>query len=67
MQLSFINHLFQRRGRRRFVRASTPHCVRCGRRFIASGLDASSRCWWCARSVDIEWEPDPYVDLGGGD
>ncbi len=44
---------FIERMRRRAAepRVEEPHCVRCGRGFVASGLDESSRCWWCARLV----------------
>jgi hypothetical protein len=63
MHVPFLDRLFHRKAPRQVQREAAPHCVRCGRKFVASGLDADSKCWWCNRSIDT----DPYLDLGGGD
>lgn len=39
-------------------------CRDCGRNFIPPGPRHGTTCWWCASYAD---EPDPYLDLGGGD
>ncbi len=49
MSLALMDRIFRREARRTQERAVVPHCVRCGRGFVASGLDVMSRCWWCAR------------------
>jgi len=44
--------------------AATLRCHDCGRDFTPPSPHHSSTCWWCASYAD---EPDPYLDLGGGD
>jgi predicted Zn-ribbon and HTH transcriptional regulator len=48
MSLPFIDRIRRRDAEKR---AAAPQCVRCGRAFVASGLDESSRCWWCAKLI----------------
>lgn len=55
MYLPFIERI---RRRATQTRVELPHCVRCGRGFVASGLDDTSRCWWCARLLG---RPNPDV------
>lgn len=58
MYLPIIERFWNRTPRSREPRAAPPHCVRCGRGFVASGLDERSLCWFCARSVELVESPE---------
>lgn len=55
MYVSIIERIWKRRA---IECAAVPHCVRCGRSFVASGLDEASRCWFCAKALEVRDSPD---------
>ncbi len=63
MTLLFIERIKRRSSKQAEDSAAPPQCVRCGRKFVASGLDDHSRCWWCVRSMEAE-EPESPMARG---